>query len=587
MTTPTAARATWRSWLPGVALLATYERRWLRDDVVAGLVLTALMVPAGLGYAAASGLDPIHGLYASVVPLVVYALVGPSRVLVLGPDSSLAPLVLAAVVTLADDPAEAVAVAGMLAVATGVLCALAGVARFGFLTDLLSKPVRYGYLNGIALTVVVTQLPKLLGFSGGADNVVDGVQVLVDGLQAGEAQAAAAAVGLVTLTVILVLRAVAPRVPGPLVAVVGAIAAVVLLDLDDDLPLVGDLPRGLPSLVWPGVEAADLVPIAAAALGIAFVSFADTSVLSRTWALRAGQDVDPNRELVALGAANVATGLFQGFPISSSASRTPVAAAAGARTQLTGIVCAAAIVALLVAFPGLFRNLAEAALAAIVISAVLTLVEVRGVAHLLPGRRGELVLSMATFAAVAVLGVLAGIGVAVGLSLLHFVKKAWRPHATELVRVDGVKGYHDRERHPEGRTVPGLVLYRFDAPLFFANAEHFRVEVVHLAERPGTRRIVVTAEPITDVDATAAESLSLLADDLAERGVTLAFAELKGHVREKLARDGLVARLGEQRFHRTIGEAVKAYVADEGASWVDWEDAGAPPGPPEVPPSTA
>jgi high affinity sulfate transporter 1 len=587
MTTPTAARATWRSWLPGVALLATYERRWLRDDVVAGLVLTALMVPAGLGYAAASGLDPIHGLYASVVPLVVYALVGPSRVLVLGPDSSLAPLVLAAVVTLADDPAEAVAVAGMLAVATGVLCALAGVARFGFLTDLLSKPVRYGYLNGIALTVVVTQLPKLLGFSGGADNVVDGVQVLVDGLQAGEAQAAAAAVGLVTLTVILVLRAVAPRVPGPLVAVVGAIAAVVLLDLDDDLPLVGDLPRGLPSLVWPGVEAADLVPIAAAALGIAFVSFADTSVLSRTWALRAGQDVDPNRELVALGAANVATGLFQGFPISSSASRTPVAAAAGARTQLTGIVCAAAIVALLVAFPGLFRNLAEAALAAIVISAVLTLVEVRGVAHLLPGRRGELVLSMATFAAVAVLGVLAGIGVAVGLSLLHFVQKAWRPHATELVRVDGVKGYHDRERHPEGRTVPGLVLYRFDAPLFFANAEHFRVEVVHLAERPGTRRIVVTAEPITDVDATAAESLSLLADDLAERGVTLAFAELKGHVREKLARDGLVARLGEQRFHRTIGEAVKAYVADEGASWVDWEDAGAPPGPPEVPPSTA
>ena len=587
MTTPTAARATWRSWLPGVALLATYERRWLRDDVVAGLVLTALMVPAGLGYAAASGLDPIHGLYASVVPLVVYALVGPSRVLVLGPDSSLAPLVLAAVVTLADDPAEAVAVAGMLAVATGVLCALAGVARFGFLTDLLSKPVRYGYLNGIALTVVVTQLPKLLGFSGGADNVVDGVQVLVDGLQAGEAQAAAAAVGLVTLTVILVLRAVAPRVPGPLVAVVGAIAAVVLLDLDDDLPLVGDLPRGLPSLVWPGVEAADLVPIAAAALGIAFVSFADTSVLSRTWALRAGQDVDPNRELVALGAANVATGLFQGFPISSSASRTPVAAAAGARTQLTGIVCAAAIVALLVAFPGLFRNLAEAALAAIVISAVLTLVEVRGVAHLLPGRRGELVLSMATFAAVAVLGVLVGIGVAVGLSLLHFVQKAWRPHATELVRVDGVKGYHDRERHPEGRTVPGLVLYRFDAPLFFANAEHFRVEVVHLAERPGTRRIVVTAEPITDVDATAAESLSLLADDLAERGVTLAFAELKGHVREKLARDGLVARLGEQRFHRTIGEAVKAYVADEGASWVDWEDAGAPPGPPEVPPSTA
>ena len=289
--------------------------------------------------------------------------------------------------------------------------------------------------------------------------------------------------------------------------------------------------------------------------------------------MRRGDHVDENQELIALGLTNVAAGFFQGFSSSASSSRTPVAEASGARTQLTGVVGAVAVLILLLWLPGLFRNLPSSALAAIVIASAVRLIEVRSVLRLAHARRSELVISLVAFAGVAVLGVLPGLGIAVAVSLLNFVRRAWMPHSVELVRVDGMKGYHDGERHPEGRQVPGLLLFRFDAPLFFANADVFLERVVDLVdENKDTAWVVVTAEPVTDVDSTAADMLQRLHDELQRRHVTLAFAELKGHVRDVLDRFRLVDLIGANRFYRTVGEAVKAYVREEGVEWTDWSD---------------
>ena len=394
------ARGVWK-WVPGARVAREYEWPWLPRDLAAGLVLTALLIPAGMGYAEASGLPPITGLYATIVPLVAYAVFGPSRILVLGPDSSLAPLIAASITPLAaGDPDEAIALAGVLSIFAGGMCIVAGLARFGFITDLLSKPVRYGYMNGIALVVIVSQLPKLFGFSVDADGVIEGTQEFVEGVADGETNVTALVIGASGLRRHPRDQAVlAPCARGAGLRRRGDASSWALFDLAArrDVPVVGVLPRGLPSFSVPDVGAADLGHLAVGAVGIALVSFADTSVLSRTFALRHGDDVDPNQEMIALGAANVASGLFQGFPVSSSSSRTPVAEQAGSRSQVTGLVGAGAIALLLVAAPGLVRNLPQSALAAVVIAAALGLFEVAGVRRLWRMRRREFALSIACF----------------------------------------------------------------------------------------------------------------------------------------------------------------------------------------------
>ncbi len=560
-------------WLPGIDTLRRYERAWLPHDLTAGIVLSALLVPAGMAYAEAAGLPPVNGLYATIVVLVVYALLGPSKILVLGPDSSLAPIIAAAVLPLAaGDPQRAVQLAAMLALMSGAVCVLAGVARFGFATDLLSLPVRHGYMNGIALTIIAIQLPKLFGFSASGSTALEASRNFVQDVADSETVGAALAIGVGCLVTIVVLRWLTPIVPGFLVAVAGAILAVVVFE-PNGVSMVGVLPQGFPHPSFPSVGLSDVSQLLAGALGVALVSFTDTSVLSRTFSLRRGDHVDENQELIALGLTNVAAGFFQGFSSSASSSRTPVAEASGARTQLTGVVGAVAVLILLLWLPGLFRNLPSSALAAIVIASAIRLFEVRSVLRLAHARRSELVISLVAFAGVAVLGVLPGLGIAVAVSLLNFVRRAWMPHSVELVRVDGMKGYHDGERHPEGRQVPGLLLFRFDAPLFFANADVFLERVVDLVdEHKDTAWVVVTAEPVTDVDSTAADMLQRLHDELQRRHLTLAFAELKGHVRDVLDRFRLVDLIGANRFYRTVGEAVKAYVREERVEWTDWED---------------
>ena len=563
-------------WLPGLDVARRYEFEWLRHDVVAGLVLATILVPVGIAYAAASGLPGICGLYATIAGLLAYALFGPSRVLVLGPDSSLAALILAVVVPLASGDAQrAVALAGMMAIVSGALCVLAGIARLGFVTELLSKPIRYGYMNGIALTVLISQLPALFGFSVRAEGLLDEVLAFVEGLRTGRTNGTALAIGIGALATILLLKG-SRWLPGILVAVVGATLIVGMLDLaaTSSVPVIGALPQGLPGFSLPSITRSDVAQVAIGGLAVALVSFADTSVLSRTFAARSGSFVDPNQEMVGLGAANLAAGLFQGFPVSSSSSRTPVAVDAGARTQLAGVVGAVTVAALLMVAPNVLANLPKAALAAVVITAAIGLFEVRDLKRIYRIQRWEFWLSIGCFAGVAVLGVIPGIGLAIVVAIVEFLWDGWRPYSAVLGRVEGRKGYHDITRHPDARLVPGLVIFRWDAPLFFANAEFFQRRVLDAVEASPTpvRRLAIAAEPVTSVDITAADMLSELDRQLQAASIELCFAEMKGPVKDKLKRFGVFARVGEDMFFATLGEAVSAYVETYNVDWVDWQD---------------
>lgn len=562
--------AGWLRWMPGLRTLLRYETAWLGHDIVAGLVLATMLVPVGIAYAVASGLPGICGLYATIIPLLVYAVFGPSRILVLGPDSALAAVILGVVLPLSGgDPLRAVALGGMMALVSGTVLILAGLARLGFVTELLSKPIRYGYMNGIALTVLISQLPKLFGFSVESTGPLRDLWSIGGAILAGRTNWVALAVGLGTLATILLLRG-SRRVPGILVAVVGAAVLIGTLDLAErhDVAILGSLPQGLPGFAIPWIGVGDIVPVLIGGCAVAMVSFADTSVLSRAYAARTRTTVDPNQEMVGLGAANLATGFFQGFPISSSSSRTPVAEAAGARTQLTGIVGALAIALLLLMAPDLLRSLPTAALAAVVIASAIGLFEVADLKRIYRIQRWEFWLSVACFAGVAVFGAIPGIGLAIVIAVIEFLWDGWRPYSAVLGRPSGLEGYHDITRHPEARRIPGLVLFRWDAPLFFANAELFRERVLAaVAESPTqVRCVVVAAAPVTSVDVTAADALTDLDEALLARGIELRFAELKDPVKDKLKRFGLFDRFGETRFFPTIDAAVSRYFETHDAS---------------------
>src|SRR5436190_12984833 len=525
-----AIQSGWTRWLPGLTTLRQYQVSWLRNDLIAGLVITTMLVPVGIAYAEASGVPGINGLYATIVPLLVYAVFGPSRILVLGPDSSLAPLILSVVAPLSvGDPQRAVALAGMMAIVSGVVCVAAGIARLGFVTELLSKPIRYGYMNGIALTVMLSQLPKLFGFRVKADGPLRQAWGILDNLFAGNANVTALTIGVSTLILILFLKRWR-RIPGTLIAVVAATVVVSIFDLATraGVSVLGPLPQGLPAPRIPMIQFDDLIPVLSGGLAVALVSFADTSVLSRTYAARLRMPVDPNQESVGLGLANLAAAFFQGFPISSSSSRTPVAEASGAQTQMTGVVGAMATALLLVAAPDLLQYLPQPALAAVVIAAAIGLVEVADLRRIYRIQRWEFWLSMVCFAGVAVFGAVPGIAFAVVIAVMEFLWDSWRPHSAILGRVDQVKGYHDITRYPDARLIPGLVLFRWDAPLFFANAELFNQRVLDAVAASPTpvRWIVVAAEPVTSVDVTAADAIAELDETLHAAGIELCFAEL-------------------------------------------------------------
>jgi high affinity sulfate transporter 1 len=575
-------------WEGGLSL-SSFRREWLTRDIVAGVVLTTLLVPQGMAYAELAGLPPITGLYTSILCLLGYAAFGPSRILVLGPDSSLGPMIAATILPLIaakGDARRAVALASLLALMVAAIMIVAAVAKLGFIADLISKPTMIGYMNGLALTILVGQLPKLFGFKIEGNGLIAEFTGFVEGLAKGEAVAAAAAVGIAGIALIVVLQRWLPKVPAVLIMVVLAIAATSVFDLaQHGVSLVGVLPKGFPPLTIPHVGLADLGPLFAGALGIAVVSLADTISTASAFAARTGQEVHGNQEMIGIGAANLAAGLFQGFPVSTSGSRTAVAERSGAKTQLTGVTGAALIILMIVFVPGLFRNLPQPALAAVVITASLSLADIPGTVRLWRQRKTEFGLSIAAFLGVALLGVLPGIAIAVGLSILNVFRRAWWPYDTELGQVEGLQGYHDVHSHPGARHLPGLVIYRFDGPLFFANVKTFRDEVRRLARaEPPPTWIAVAAEPVTDVDTTASDVLEDLDEELNAHGISLVFAELKDPVRHKIERYGLTRTIDPRHFFPTIEAAVTAFRQETGAKWMsaDASEPGDIPVPPPV-----
>ena len=560
-----------RSFVPGWTVVSTYQRRWLPKDVVAGLVLSALLIPQGMAYAELAGLPPITGLYTSVLCLLGYAVFGPSRVLVLGPDSSLGPMIAATVMPLlvaGGDPAKAVALASLLAILVGVIMVVAGFAKFGFIADLLSKPTQIGYMNGLAVTIIVGQLPKLFGFSVDANGLVSEFSAFVSHM-ADDANAAAATVGLASLAGILLLQRLLPKVPAVLVAVVLASIAVNAFDLQaHGVETIGVLPRGFPPFTIPSAAWSDVPPLFVGALAIAVVALADTMSTASSFASRHGERVRGNQEMLGIGAANIGAGLFQGFPVSTSGSRTAVADQAGSRSQVTGVVGAVVITLVLVLIPSLMQYVPQPTLGAIVIAAALSLADIRGTRRLWQQQRVECVLSIVALLGVALLGVLPGILIAVALSILNVFRRVWWPHQAELGRVEGIDGLHDTESYPDAELLPGLVVYRFDAPLIFANSRIFGDEIRAIAEnRPGLKWIVIAAEPVTDVDTTASDMLQALDIWLNERGISLIFAELKDPVREKIERYELTRTIDPDHFFPTIDAAVERYMDLSDATW--------------------
>ena len=578
MSVPTSApqspprSSTLVQFVPGVALFREYQRGWLAKDLVAGLVLSALLVPQGMAYAELAGLPPVTGLYTSILCLLGYAIFGPSRILVLVPDSSLGPMIAATIAPLAlagGDPAKAVALASVLALLVGLVMTVAGLAHLGFVADLLSKPTQIGYMNGLALTIVIGQLPKLFGFSVDADGLISEARGFVTGLADGLFNTTAAVIGVASLVGILLLQRWLPKVPAVLVVVVVAALAVNALGLQaDGVKTIGVLPQGFPPFTVPTVPWAEVPELFLGAVAIAVVALADTMSTASSFAARRGERVHGDQEMIGIGAANIFAGLFQGFPVSTSGSRTAVSEQAGSRSQVTGVVGAAVIAFVLVFATGAMEYVPQPTLGAIVIAAAISLADLPATRRLWHQRRTEFALSIAAFLGVALLGVLPGILLAITLSILNVFRRVWWPHQAELGRVEGLAGLHDTDTYPHSELLPGLVVYRFDAPLIFANSRTFGDTVRAMAEeRPDLRWVLVAAEPMTDIDTTAADMLTELDVWLNARGVSLVFAEVKDPVRDKIDRYELDRTIDPAHFFPTIDEAVAAYVAETGETW--------------------
>jgi high affinity sulfate transporter 1 len=546
-------------WIPGLRAARTYDPKWARSDLVAGVVLAAILVPQGLAYAELAGLPPVTGLYTSIGCLVGYAVFGPSRILVLGPDSSISPMIFAALLPLiaGGDVHRAIALAGMLAVIVALIEIGLGIGRLGFVADLLSGEVQVGYMNGLALIIIVGQLPKLFGFSTDAEGFGEEIKAFVLGLH--DTVGAALLVGLGVLVILLVLPRFTRVVPAVLIGIVVATVVSALFDLHaHGVPTVGTLPKGVPTPSVPWTKFADVGPLMVAALGITLVSLADTIATSSSFGARRGEEVDPNQEMIGIGAANLAAGLLQGFAVSTSGSRTAVVEQAGAKSQLASLVGAGIVVSLLLFFNSLLADLPQAALAAVLIAAALSLLDLKVLVRYYRVRKSALALSVVASLGVIVLGVLQGIVIAVVLAVLLFFRRSWQPHGAVLGLVESLGGWHNVSRYPEARQIPGIVIYRWEAPLFFANSSAFRTQVRHVVAESQPSWVVVQCEAMTDVDVSAAAMLEQLDRELNAAGIHMAFVEMRSRLQDLVLRYGLFETLDRDRFYPTLTAAVTA-----------------------------
>ena len=543
--------------LPILISLRGYQRAWLSRDLTAGVLIVALAIPLSMGMAELAGMPPVAGLYSCILPLLAYAVFGSSRQLVVALDASTAAMLAAAIAPLAGgDPVRYAALAGGLTLLVGIVLLVAGVARLGLIADFLSEPVLLGYQAGLALVVIASQLPRLLGLEVEADSTLEQYYEVVRGL--GDVVSVSAAVGLFSLAAVLLLRHWRPTVPGALVVLVLSAFAAFAFELEDrDVAVLGQIPSGLPALRVPDVAWGDLRTLLPAAAAIALVAAADTLVSSRAFAVRGGYEVEANGDLVGLGAANVASAVSGGITASASAARTAVAESVGSRSQVAGLTAAALMVAVLLFLTGPLSYVPVATLAAIVIAAVLRLIEPRTLRTLFRVRRVEFAIAVAAVAGVVAVGVLEGVVIAMGLSLLDFLWRASRPCDAVLGSVPGRAGYHDIARSREARTIPGVLVYRFGAPLFYANSERFRRRVRTLVRRgDGVHLVVVDASTIPDIDVTAGRMLGELQEELAARGVRLVVTGALHDVRDLLVGDELKVDFTAADMYDTVDEAI-------------------------------
>ena len=550
-----------RRYLPGIRVLRTYQRSWLRGDILAGVTVSAYLVPQVMAYAEVAGLPAITGLWAAVGPLVVYAILGSSRQLSVGPESSTALMTAAAVTVLVSgDHQNYAETAAALALAVAAICLVCWLARLGFLANLLSHPVLIGYMAGIAVLMIVSQLGKVTGIAVEGSSVLSELRYFVTHLD--QIQWPTLVVAAATFVLLVALQQLLPRWPGPLIAMVAAAVAVAVLNLDQaGIKTVGSVPRGLPPISIPDFATIDLGTLLPAALGVTIVAYSDNIATARAFAARHGQSIDARQEFLALGVANLAAGSLSGFPVSSSGSRTVLGDAMGSRTQLYSLV-AATVVLLTTLFLGpALSSFPLAALGAIVVFAALRLIDFSELRRIARFRRSELFLALATTAAVVIFDVLYGIAVAVALSILDLLRRIARPHDGILGFVPGLAGMHDIDDYATGRQLPGLLVYRYDAPLFFANAQNFKNRALASVDAadPPVEWFLLNAEANTEIDLTAVDALEEVRKTLAERDIVFALARVKFELREILASTGFIERVGEDRVFMTLPTAVSAY----------------------------
>jgi sulfate permease, SulP family len=563
MTSKNKHRQAFRIQIPGLKRLLSYQREWLRGDILAGLTVAAYLIPQCMAYGELAGVEPVAGLWAILTPMAIYAVFGSSPQLSVGPESTTAVMTAAAIAPLAVTNSDTyAALASLLAIMTGLVCIVAYIARLGFLADLLSKPILIGYMAGIALIMIGGQLGKIGGIKIEADTFFNQINEFIGKLH--QIHPPTLILAVLVLVFLFTLQRLFPSLPVPLLAVLLATIAVTIFNLDDrGVAVVGEIPAGLPHFTIPQVSVKDLNSLVASAVGIAIVGYSDNVLTARAFATRNHYKIDPNQELLALGAANFGNGLMQGFPISSSGSRGVIGDSLGSKSQLFSLVAMAVVILVLLFLRPLLALFPNAALGAIVIYAATKLIEVPEFIRLYRFRKSEFALACITMLAVLITNILVGVGIAVGLSVIELFSRVARPHDAVLGKVKGMEGLHDINDWEGVKTIPGLVIYRYDAPLCFANAENFKRRSLSAieAEINPVEWFVLNMEANVEIDITAIDMLSELRDELTTRKITFAMARVKQDLYLELEKARFLDNVAAEHIYPTLPSAIAGFTS--------------------------
>ena len=566
------SRPLWQRLVPGVLIMRNYQREWIKGDVIAGITVAAYLIPQVMAFASIVGLPAVVGLWAVLGPMAIYFVLGTSRKMSIGPESTTVLMTAAgisALVGAAGGPEHMAEVAALLAIAVGAVCLIGYVGRLGFLTRLLSRPVLVGYLLGIALLMFISQLSEVTKVETSGEQSWQEVASFFQNIH--NAHIPTVLMALAVFVLLFLARWIAPKFPAPLLVLLVAAGAVAVFGLDRyDLEVIGEIPRGLPELRLPDFSTVDIWALMPYAVGIAIVGFSDNILTARAFAAEKDEPIDANQELLALGAANIANGLFQGFPVSTSGSRTVLGNTAGAKTQVHSLVVIAIVVMVLLFAGPVLESFPEAALGALVMYAAVQLIDIEELRRIARFRKSELIITAATALALTLFGVLVGIGFAIALSILDLIRRITSPYADVLGYAPGVAGMHSLDDYPDSQPVEGLVVFRYDSPIFFANADDFSARAKQAIDRSPhpIRWFLLNAEANTEMDLTAVDALEKLRVDLESQGIRFAMARVKQNLSRSLAPTGFIKSVGKQYVFTTLPTAVRAYAAefDEGYS---------------------